>query len=72
MKLASLRHALPQFSRDVFDSELQALRRAGEFSLDSHEGLHGTLTTEEREAGENERDEAIHRVGSSGGGGSTT
>jgi hypothetical protein len=27
------------------------LRDADEFGLDSHEGLHGTLTPEEREAG---------------------
>jgi hypothetical protein len=51
VKLAELRRALSDFDRDAFDGGLRALRVAGEFSLDSHEGLHGTLTPEEREAG---------------------
>jgi hypothetical protein len=51
VKLADLRRALAGFGRDEFDSGLRALRLGGEFSLDSHEGLHGSLTPEEREAG---------------------
>jgi len=51
VKLADLRRVLSEFSRDEFDAGLQRLRLAREFTLDSHEGLHGTLTMEEREAG---------------------
>jgi hypothetical protein len=51
VKLSDLRRALPGFGRDAFDAGLRALRLAGEFSLDSHEGLHSSLTPEEREAG---------------------
>ena len=39
------------FDRHLFDAGLNRLRDADEFGLDSHEGLHGTLTPEEREAG---------------------
>ena len=51
VKLADLRRTLAWVGRDEFDDELRALRLRGEFSLDSHEGLHGSLTPEEREAG---------------------
>jgi hypothetical protein len=51
VKLADLRRALAGVSRGDFDAGLRALRLKGEFSLDSHEGLHGTLTQEDREAG---------------------
>lgn len=51
VKLADLRHALAGFVRGEFDAGLRALRLESEFSLDSHEGLHGSLTPEEREAG---------------------
>ena len=51
VKLADLRHALGGFGRDAFDAGLRALRLGGEFSLDSHEGMHGSLTPDEREAG---------------------
>jgi hypothetical protein len=51
VKLADLRRALAVFGREEFDSGLRALRLRGEFALDSHEGLHGSLTPEEREAG---------------------
>ena len=51
VKLADLRRALAEFGRDEFDSGLRTLRLDGEFSLDSHEGLHGSLTPEDREAG---------------------
>ena len=51
VKLLSLRRALPQFSRAVFDRQLNALRRAGRFSLDAAEGTHDRTTSEEREAG---------------------
>jgi hypothetical protein len=51
VKLADLRRALAEFGRDEFDSGLRTLRLNGEFALDSHEGLHGSLTPEEREAG---------------------
>ena len=57
VKLADLRHALSEFSREEFDAGLRKLRLDGEFSLDSHEGLYGTLTPEEREAG-------VHEAGS--------
>jgi hypothetical protein len=50
VKLAELRRELAAFGRDEFDSGLRALREGGEFSLDSHEGLHGSLTPEDREA----------------------
>ena len=51
VKLADLREALANFSRDEFDAGLRKLRLDGVFSLDSHEGLHGSLSHEEREAG---------------------
>ena len=51
VKLADLRHVLSDFDRHMFDAGLRRLRDADEFGLDSHEGLHGTLTPEEREAG---------------------
>jgi hypothetical protein len=51
VKLAELREALADFSRDEFDAGLRRLRMDGVFSLDSHEGLHGSLTDEERDAG---------------------
>ena len=51
VKLLSLRQALSQFPRAVFDHELNALRRAGRFSLDAAEGTHDRTTPEEREAG---------------------
>lgn len=51
VKIADLRQALSHFSRDEFDAGLRALRMDGTFSLDSHEGLHGSLSEDEREAG---------------------
>jgi hypothetical protein len=51
VKLAELRHALADFSREDFDAGLRQLRLDGLFALDSHEGLHGSLTHDEREAG---------------------
>jgi hypothetical protein len=51
VKLLDLRRTLAEFSRDEFDSGLRTLRLDGEFSLDSHEGLYGSLIPEEREAG---------------------
>jgi hypothetical protein len=51
VKLSDLRQALANFSRDEFDAGLRGLRMDGVFSLDSHEGLHGSLSHEEREAG---------------------
>ena len=51
VKLADLRRVLSDFDRHMFDAGLNRLRDADEFGLDSHEGLHGTLTPEEREAG---------------------
>ncbi len=51
VKLVDLRGAMGWADRNEFDAGLRALRLLGEFSLNSHEGLHGTLTTEEREAG---------------------
>jgi hypothetical protein len=51
VKIADLRQALSDFSREDFDAGLRRLRMEGIFSLDSHEGLHGSLTNDEREAG---------------------
>ena len=51
VKLLHLRRALPQFPRAVFDHELNALRRAGRFSLDAAEGTHDRTTPQERDAG---------------------
>ncbi|MBX6313606.1 MAG: hypothetical protein IRY99_11920 [Isosphaeraceae bacterium] len=51
VKLADLRRVLADFDREQFDAGLDRLRREGAFALDSHEGLYGTLTPEEREAG---------------------
>jgi hypothetical protein len=51
VKIADLRQALDEFSREEFDAGLRRLRIDGVFSLDSHEGLHGSLSHEEREAG---------------------
>ncbi len=51
VKIAELREALPHYSRDEFDAGLRELRMSGVFSLDSHEGLHGSLSHDEREAG---------------------
>jgi hypothetical protein len=51
VKLADLRDALSEFNREDFDAGLRRLRMEGVFSLDSHEGLHGSLTSDEREAG---------------------
>jgi hypothetical protein len=51
VRLLDLRRALPQFDREQFDSGLRQLRLDEEFTLDSHEGRHGPLTDDEREAG---------------------
>jgi hypothetical protein len=51
VKLVDLRQAMAAFPRDEFDAGLATLRVDGEFTLNSHEGLHGSLTPEEREAG---------------------
>jgi hypothetical protein len=51
VKLADLRDALSEFSREEFDAGLRQLRLDRVFSLDSHEGLYGSLTQEERDAG---------------------
>lgn len=51
VKLSDLRRALPEFGRSEFDAGLRLLRSDGLFTLNSHEGLHGSLTQEDREAG---------------------
>ncbi|MHB1556300.1 MAG: hypothetical protein ACYC61_02350 [Isosphaeraceae bacterium] len=51
VKIADLRQALARFTREEFDAGLRELRMDGTFSLDSHEGLHGSLSDDEREAG---------------------
>ncbi len=56
VKLADLRRALPALDRETFDACMNGLRLDGTFSLDSHEGLHGSLTPEERDAGVREND----------------
>ena len=50
MKLANLRSELSDFSREEFDAGLRRLRIDGLFTLDSQEGLHGSLEQDEREA----------------------
>ena len=51
VKLVELRQALTSFGRYEFDAGLRSLRVAGEFSLESHEGRHESLTLDERDAG---------------------
>lgn len=51
VKIADLRQSLSQFTREEFDAGLRELRMDGTFSLDSHEGLHGSLSEDDREAG---------------------
>jgi hypothetical protein len=51
VRLLDLRRALPQFDREQFDAGLRRLRLDDEFTLSGHEGRHGPLTDEEREAG---------------------
>jgi|GEM_PF-2662602 len=51
VKLSELRRALAEFGRGEFDAGLRQLRLDGLYSLNSHEGLHGSLTSEDREAG---------------------
>jgi len=51
VKLVELRQALTSFGRSEFDAGLRGLRVAGEFSLESHEGRHESLTLDERDAG---------------------
>lgn len=50
VSLVELRRALPSYDREMFDSELRKLRRAGLYTLSTAEGRHG-LTPEEQEAG---------------------
>ena len=49
VKLSDMRKSLG-VDRKEFDASLRELRKSGEFSLDSHEGLHGKLSPEDREA----------------------
>lgn len=51
VKLIELRRALATYPRPSFDEQLNALRRAGRYSLDAAEGTHDRTTSEEREAG---------------------
>jgi len=51
VKLSDLRSALAGFSREEFDAGLRQLRIDDQFSLNSHEGFHDTLSREDREAG---------------------
>jgi hypothetical protein len=51
VKLSDLRRELAGFGREAFDAGLRQLRLGGKISLDSHEGLHGSLSAEDREAG---------------------
>lgn len=51
VKLRDLRERLAWAGREDFDAGLRALRLAGEFALDSHEGLHGELSAADRDAG---------------------
>src|SRR5262249_42119566 len=51
VRLLDLRRALPQFERATFDAGLRQLRLHDEFTLSGHEGRHGPLLDEEREAG---------------------
>jgi len=56
VKMAELRTALPQYSREEFDSELRSLRIGRQFKLSTSDGNHVTLTSEERAAGIQEAD----------------
>ncbi len=47
VELAALRAAMPGYSREQFDRGLHALRRSGEFLLETFEGRHGSLSPEE-------------------------
>jgi hypothetical protein len=49
--LSSLRKALPTFPREAFDRELYALRRVGQFVLETSESRHGKPKPEELEGG---------------------
>ena len=51
VKLSDLRRALAGFSREEFDAGLRQLRLDDQFSLNSHEGSHDTLSGEDRDAG---------------------
>lgn len=51
VKLSDLRRELTDFNREAFDAGLDRLRVAWEVSLSSHEGLNGSLSPEDREAG---------------------
>lgn len=47
VELAALRGALPHYSREQFDRGLFALRKSREFVLETFEGRHGSLSSEE-------------------------
>ena len=51
VKLVELRVGICFLGRSEFDAGLRGLRVAGEFSLESHEGRHESLTLDERDAG---------------------
>jgi hypothetical protein len=51
VRLLDMRRTLPGFDRERFDAGLRQLRLDDEFTLNSHEGRHGPLSDEEREAG---------------------
>lgn len=48
--LADMRKALPQYTRSQFDSGLRKLRVARQFTLNSFDGRHGSLSPEARKA----------------------
>jgi hypothetical protein len=47
VELVALRTALSGYSREQFDRGLHALRKSGEFLLETFEGRHGSLSSEE-------------------------
>lgn len=51
VKIHKLRAELPDVPREHFDAALRDMRRDRHYSGDTHEGLYGTLTKDERDAG---------------------
>ncbi|MFA5186361.1 MAG: hypothetical protein WC551_07800 [Patescibacteria group bacterium] len=51
VSLASLREALPEYTRSEFDAGLDSLRDADLYMLQAFEGRHGQLSAEDRDGG---------------------
>lgn len=50
VKLSTMRESMAAYTHDEFNSGLRQLRVDGTYSLDSHEGLHGSLSQADRDA----------------------